>query len=343
MSGLGSALGSALTSPVTLYVLVGLLFAGVLGVALQLASPLFVSASRRRLADLGQFLGTQAGTARSSAAQVSPSAVTSQLLALSDRLISESEGARTSAVLLERADLPIKANEWYVLRGLSVGVGAAGGWLLLHDGLIAASAGILLGALAGIVLPAAALRFLAARRARAFEAQLPDVLMLVATSLSSGLSLPQAIDAIVADAAQPVAKEFSRALAETRIGADLEGALERVARRMDSQNLEWTTMAIRIQRQVGGGLAETLRTTAGTLRERETLQRQVKTLSAEGRLSAAILVLLPVGMFIYMLLVNREYISLLWTDVIGWALSAVALFGLVAGIFWMRQVVKVEV
>ena len=106
----------------------------------------------------------------------------------------------------------------------------------------------------------------------------------------------------------PSAKEFSRALAETRIGADLEDSLDRLAHRMDSDNLRWTTMAIRIQRQVGGNLAETLRTTAATLRERESLQREVSALSAEGRLSAYILIALPVGLFLFMLKANRDYV-----------------------------------
>ena len=108
-----------------------------------------------------------------------------------------------------------------------------------------------------------------------FEFVLPDVLMLTATSLASGFSLLQALDAVARDAPEPCAKEFSRALAETRIGADVSDALEHMADRMDSNNMRWATMAIRIQREVGGNLAETLRTTAATLREREGLRRHV--------------------------------------------------------------------
>ena len=98
------------------------------------------------------------------------------------------------------------------------------------------------------------------------------------------------------DAPEPAAKEFSRALAEARIGADVSDALDHMAVRMDSENMRWATMAIRIQREVGGNLAETLRTTAATLREREMLRRQVRALSAEGRLSAYILIALPFGL-----------------------------------------------
>jgi tight adherence protein B len=195
----------------------------------------------------------------------------------------------------------------------------------------------------GLIAPMTFLKVAAARRARKFEAQLPDSLTLIASSLSTGFSLAQAIDAVVRDAAQPTAKEFSRALAETRIGSDLEDSLDRLSHRMGSSNLEWTTMAIRIQRQVGGNLAETLRTTAGTLRERESLHRHVKGLSAEGRLSAYILIAMPIGLFLFMNMVNHEYLSLLWTEPLGWLMLVFALVSLFIGIVWMRKVVRVEV
>ncbi len=203
--------------------------------------------------------------------------------------------------------------------------------------------GILIGALLGYGIPAVILRFLAGRRSRRFEAQLPDVLMLLASSLSTGFSLNQALDAVAKDAAEPLAKEFSRALAETRIGADIGDALERMADRMESVNMRWTAMAIRIQREVGGNLAETLRTTAATLREREGLTRHVKALSAEGRLSAYILVALPIGVFLYLLKVNHDYVALLWTRPVGWGMLAGGLIFLTLGIFWLKAIVKVEV
>jgi tight adherence protein B len=102
-------------------------------------------------------------------------------------------------------------------------------------------------------------------------------------------------------------------------------------------------MAIRIQRQVGGNLAETLRTTAGTIRERESLVRQIRALSADGRLSAYILVALPIGLLLYMLLVNRDYISLLWTTGMGLLMVTGGTVSLLFGMFWMSRVVEVEV
>jgi tight adherence protein B len=155
--------------------------------------------------------------------------------------------------------------------------------------------------------------------------------------------LLQALDAVAKDAAEPAAKEFSRALAETRIGADVSEALEHMAERMDSTNMRWASMAIQIQRTVGGNLAETLRTTAKTLRERESLKRHVRALSAEGRLSAYILIALPIGIFLFTLQSNREYVELLWTRPLGLAMVGAGLVSMTIGIFWMRKVVDVEV
>jgi tight adherence protein B len=229
------------------------------------------------------------------------------------------------------------------LRIVSLFIGVAVCVLLLGGGLGMTLFAGLLGLVVGFFLPSLVLRFLANRRGKKFDHQLPDVLTLVASSLSTGFSLPQALDAVAKDAPEPSAKEFSRALAETRIGADVADSLERMAARMDSDNMRWTSMAIRIQREVGGNLAETMRTTAKTLREREELMRHVKALSAEGRLSAYILIALPIGIFFYTMKTNREYVELLWTRPLGMAMLAAGIVFIGVGIFWMRKTVDVEV
>jgi tight adherence protein B len=242
--------------------------------------------------------------------------------------------------LIERADLPFRAGEWLILRIVAVIVGAAGGLLFGGESKLV---GLIFGGVLGLVAMPAFLRFTASRRANKFEAQLPQILLLVSTSLRSGFGLPQALEAVARDAADPAGKEFSRALAETRIGTDISDALERAGDRMESKSMHWTVLAIRIQREVGGNLAETLRTTAGTLREREALNRQVKTLSAEGRLSAYILIALPIFLFFYMMRVNYDYVALLWTTTPGLFMSVGGLVMLGIGIVWMQKVVKIEV
>jgi len=316
-------------------------FLGVVGLVLALVSPMLKSARAKRVDSIEHYVnGTPPAT---QGVPVSPSQLSSTLVEFGEKVMEGRESTSRTMALLERADLPWRAGEWAVLRVVAVVVGIAGGLLLLHASTGQMVFGVLAGVVAGLLLPSFILRFAARRRAKQFEAQLPDVLSLVASSLSTGFSLLQALDAVARDAAQPAAKEFSRALAETRIGADVDESLERMAERMDSENLRWTGMAIRIQRQVGGNLAETLRTTAATLRERESLRRQVRALSAEGKLSAYILIALPIGLFLYMNLVNHDYIALLWTNLIGIGMLVAAGVSLVLGIFWMRKVVDVEV
>ena len=316
-------------------------FLGLLGVGIMMIAPTFTSAGSRRLQSMDEYVGLKKGKAVQPVA--TPSAISEQILGLSDKLTRERESTAKTALLLERADLSLRANEWYVLRAVVVVVMAASAWFFMNSSAVMGLVAVIGGALVGLFVPSLFLSFKAKRRARKFEAQLPDVLTLLASSLSTGFSLAQGVDAVVRDASEPSAKEFSRALAETRIGAALEDTLDHVAQRMDSANMKWTTMAIRIQRQVGGNLAETLKTTATTLREREELKRHVNGLSAEGKLSAYILIALPVGLFLNMFFANREYIALLWTRPIGWAMLAVGCLNIVAGYFWMRKVVTVEV
>jgi tight adherence protein B len=327
-------------SPALLWCAAAAVFAGVAVTGWALAAPLFTPAARRRLKSLDDYIGT--GT-RSAGKVSSPSVLSGQVLQLSDKLIAGRTWTARTALLLERADLPLRANEWYVLRVVAVIVSVAACWVCFGGSGGGTASGVLGGLVVGLVAPVTFLKVAAGRRARKFEGQLPDSLTLIASSLSTGFSLAQAIDAVVTDAGQPTAKELSRALAETRIGSDLEDSLDRLSHRMGSSNLQWTTMAIRIQRQVGGNLAETLRTTAGTLRERESLHRHVKGLSAEGRLSAYILIAMPIGLFIFMNMVNHEYLSLLWTEPLGWLMLVFALVSLSIGIVWMRKVVTVEV
>jgi tight adherence protein B len=174
-------------------------------------------------------------------------------------------------------------------------------------------------------------------------AQLPDTWQLIAGSLSAGYSMPQAIDTVVREGSQPISGEFNRALVEARLGVPLEDAMEGIADRMKSKDFACVVMAIRIQREVGGNLAELLTTVSGTLRERETLRRQVKVLSAEGRLSAWILGLLPPVFALYLALAQPSYLKPLVTEALGWLLLAVGLVLLAVGALWMRKAVKVEV
>jgi tight adherence protein B len=334
----GTASGSK-----ALELIVGLIavFVGLVGLVAALLAPSFRSQRSQRVEAIEQYIGPGIHRRPADVAPVRPSAIATGLVNLGDRVMKGRESTTMTLALLERADLPWRAGEWLVLRLAAVIVGPVLGYFLL--GGPARLVGAIIGFVIGLFAPSLVLRYLARRRANKFESQLPDTLLLVATSLSTGFSLQQGLDAVAKDAPEPTGKELSRALAEARIGADVADALERVGARMSSLNMEWASMAIRIQRQVGGNLAETLRTTAATLREREALRRQVRALSAEGRLSAYILIALPILLFLYLLKVNYAYIRLLWTTPLGWFMTIGGLVFMAIGIVWMRRVVKVEV
>jgi tight adherence protein B len=151
------------------------------------------------------------------------------------------------------------------------------------------------------------------------------------------------MDSVVREAHPPIRGEFNRALVETRLGMLAEDALDGIAERTGSQDFSWVVMAIRIQREVGGNLAELLNSVAGTLRERERLRRQVAALSAEGRLSGIILAALPVVFAVYLLLARPEYIDPLFSTPLGVLLLGSGIIALAIGAFWMSKVIRVEV
>jgi tight adherence protein B len=133
--------------------------------------------------------------------------------------------------------------------------------------------------------------------------------------------------------------EFSRVLSEIRLGRDTGDALEALVVRVGSQDLEWAVTAIEIQRKIGGNLAEVLETVAKTIRERETLRRQVKVLSAEGRLSVVVLTVLPILIALYLMAVNPDYLRTLTTTTAGVVISSGAGVLMAIGYVWMKRIV----
>ena len=166
---------------------------------------------------------------------------------------------------------------------------------------------LLLAIMAGALAGAACRRLASCGRGGvgAFSDQLPDALDLVRAALQAGHGLMAAMSVVAEEFPDPVAEEFRDVIEEVRLGGELEGAMNKVADRMNSTDLRWTVMAIAIHRQVGGNLVEVLRNTVDTMRERAQMRRQVRALSAEGRLSAYILIALPVLMGAYMFLAKR--------------------------------------
>ena len=197
--------------------------------------------------------------------------------------------------------------------------------------------------LLGTVAPFLYLSVRASRRQAKFEEQLPSTLQLLSGALQAGHSLQQAVDTVVHEAGDPIAGEFQRVLTEARLGRPLEEAFEAMAKRTNSVDFTWTVMAIRLQRQVGGNLAEVLTTVSQTIRDRYTLKRQVKALSAEGRLSSIILSVLPLLMFAALLIFNPVFLRPLFTTSVGLMLMGGAAVLMIFGVFWLKKITEIKV
>jgi tight adherence protein B len=321
--------------PWGLVLLLACIFAAFLSVVLLLAGPRSPDNPARRLeAQLERHYAAR----RESRATDGDGKVASAAIGSVARLLG-STGEQRLALRLDLAGITRSPAEWVVL-GCALSLVLAALLTVVTNSLLA---GILIGALVGWLGMRLIVSVRISRRQAAFAEQLPDVLQLVAGALQSGFSLPQALDTVIREGSQPAAGEFSRALAETRIGGELEVAMNKVADRMNSTDLRWTVMAIGIQRQVGGNLVEVLSNTVDTMRERAQMRRQVRALSAEGRLSAYILVALPLLMAGYMFLVRRDYIRALYTTAPGLTMLIGSVVLIVVGSIWMRNIVRLEV
>jgi tight adherence protein B len=240
---------------------------------------------------------------------------------------------------LEAAGNPLKPAEWILLQAIIVLLLPLFAFVITDRNPIWTLVAAVFALARGFVM----LNVRGNRRRKKFEDSLADTLQLMAGSLSAGYSLPQAADSVVREAIDPISTEFNRALVETRLGVPIEDALDTVADRMRSKDFSWVVMAIRIQRDVGGNLADLLLTVAATLRERARLRRQVQTLSAEGRLSAWILGGLPVVFTLYLLTARPSYIKTLGQEPLGWLMIGFGVIAMIVGALWMKKIVDVEV
>jgi tight adherence protein B len=201
----------------------------------------------------------------------------------------------------------------------------------------------LLGTVLVAMIPPSTLSFLARRRQKQFDSLLPDTLHLLASTLRAGYSLMQGVEAVSQEVSEPVGRELRRVVTAARLGRPLEESLEQVAERMASPDFAWAVMAVRIQREVGGNLAELLVTVADTMTERERLRRDVNALTAEGRVSAIVLGLLPIGIGIFIMGANPGYMDPLFDETVGRILLIGAGVAMLVGFYWMKKTIEVEI
>lgn len=241
-------------------------------------------------------------------------------------------------VMLERANMPLRAPEAMFFTAIGAAIVVVLSFLLTGNVIIA-----LFVAGVAAVLPSAVLNFKIRKRQKAFLQQLPDMLTLLAGTLKAGYSIGQGFESVSTEVEDPMGRELRRVVTETRLGRSLEESLDAVAERMDSDDFSWAVMAIRIQREVGGNLAELLMTVADTMTQRERLRREVSTLTAEGKMSAIIIGALPPGLAMVMFVMNPTYIKELFSPGLGYGLLAGAVVMMIIGFAWMKKTITIEV
>lgn len=265
------------------------------------------------------------------------SELTNRATLLAERGLTGSGYQRGLNAALERAGINLRPSEFVVLQVSALVTAAVLGSLL--SGWVAAIA-LTLGIL---IASSMVVRMRTKRREARFNDQLGETLQLLAGSMRAGYSLMQAVDSVAREAAAPTSVEFSRLVVETRLGRDLNEALAAMADRMQSEDFAWIVQAIEIHREIGGDLAEVLDTVAGTIRERNQIRRQVKALSAEGRLSGYILLALPFAVGGLIMATNPSYLGELTSSGgLGWSLIAIGGLLMITGVVWMHRLVRLE-
>jgi tight adherence protein B len=212
---------------------------------------------------------------------------------------------------LTRAGVNWLPSEFVAAWAAALVVAGIAGWLLF--GALGAAAGVVL-VLAGCIL---GLKALETKRLRQFDRQLPDALMLIASSLRSGYGILRALQAVRDEMGPPISIEFAKVLDETTLGVPTPEALTHLVQRVPLPDLDIAVTGVLIQLDVGGNLAELMEIVAAMVRERHRIRAEVDTLTAEGRLSGVVLFLLPLAMAAILTLLNRSYMSALFASTLG--------------------------
>ena len=216
---------------------------------------------------------------------------------------------------------------------------AAGlGWLASGSLALALIIGLLLA-----ISPGAIFRWLRARRLERIEQQLPDALQMLAGTARAGLSLPAAIRQVSTELAPPLQQEWLLLQHEQRLGVSLDDALENLALRVPVQPVKLMVSAMRIASETGGGLAETLERTATTLRSQDAMELKIRALTAQGKLQAWVVGLLPVFLLWVLARLEPDAMALLWSTRLGWGVLAAVLVMEIIGVVLIRRIVSIDI
>lgn len=267
---------------------------------------------------------------KSAVARVSQTAVNTV-----ENVIGESGGPYNREVLYN-AGIKMAPADFTVGVGIATVIVGAFTALLTHP---------VLGLFAAAITPFLAkvvLTFLRDKRRAKFEEQLTDTIQMLIGGLRVGHSVLRSVEAAAQEADAPTSEELLRIVNETRIGKDARKALDDVADRMDSEDFRWISQAIQINREVGGDLAEVLEQVAGTIRERSEIKGQIRSLSAEGKMSAYVLMVIPMAVAVVLAFINPGYLNVFVQKPLGLMMLVAAALMFAVGGFWLSRTVKIK-
>lgn len=239
---------------------------------------------------------------------------------------------------LQKADLKLKSSEW-VLAVVASGV-VLGGLLALRFGNPVI---FVVGPVAAWIMSAVFLRFRQGRRTRSFNNQLGDTITLLSNALKAGYSFAQALSSVSKNGSPPISDEFTRATREIALGISVDDALNHMVQRNKSEDFDLLVTAVQIQRVVGGNLAEILDTIAFTIRERVRIQGEIRTITAQARISGLIITLLPFGLAGVLAVISPSYFGPMLSDSLGHIMLGIGVFSIIIGAAGIQKIVKIEV
>lgn len=211
-------------------------------------------------------------------------------------------------------------------------------WLLLDLPVSAVATAIVIA-----LLPRFVLRWLQKRRLDRLHAQLPDALMMLASGLRGGANLQQAMEGLSRDLGPPISQELALVVREQRLGVAFEDAIDHLAQRVPSQDVQMVSSALRISREVGGNLADTVARLGDTIRKRLMMEQKIKALTSQGRLQGIVMTVLPALIIFALLQIEPQAMGALFNTMRGWMVLAIAILFEVLGYFWIRKIVSIEV
>lgn len=239
---------------------------------------------------------------------------------------------------LMKADIPLRGEEFVMLNFLIMTALGMALILLTRNPVFG-----WLGVMAGFIVPRTIVRRIKLKRVQKFNSQIGDSLVVMSNSLRAGFSFLQAMELVSREMPSPISIEFARTLREMNLGTPTEEALVGLINRIESEDLDLVITAVMIQRQVGGNLAEVLDGISHTIRERIRIKGEIRTLTAQGRISGIIVGSLPLAIGLVLSIINPKYIGVLFINPIGWAMITVGVISMIIGIALIKKIVDIKV